>query len=323
MMAASVPRWSRLAATVCSAVVLVSCRHVGETSRLTLRFTTGPAGGGADPLGKRLGDAYAKLLPQTNIEVHTSEGAVANVQALQAGQAEVGFTFADVAYLAFEGQLDAARTPFQKLRGIAVMRLTPLHLIVSGHSPVGGVGDLRGRHVGLGPRGSGTALTANLVLREFGLSVADVRAEFLPFTEAGQRLSAGTLDAMFESTVYPAASVLNATRSGAHLVPVVGPPVQRLLADYPFFRPTLIPPDAYLGSSNPVHTIGVALLLVCRSDLDESLVYELTRGFFDALPWLWSSQDETGLIDLDQAPATPIPLHDGAARYYRERELLR
>ena len=75
---------------------------------------------------------------------------------------------------------------------------------------------------------------------------------------------------------------------------------------------------------------GVCLLdgcpqgaLVCRRDLDETLVYDLTRRFFEALPSLSSSQGALRFIDLDQAPATPIPLHDGAARFYRERELLR
>ena len=48
----------------------------------------------------------------------------------------------------------------------------------------------------------------------------------------------------------------------------------------------------------------------------------LTRRFFDALPSLSSSQDALRFIDLEQAPAMPIPLHEGAARYYRERELL-
>jgi TRAP-type uncharacterized transport system substrate-binding protein len=28
-------------------------------------------------------------------------------------------------------------------------------------------------------------------------------------------------------------------------------------------------------------------------------------------------------MDLEQAPATPVPLHEGAARYYREREFQR
>ena len=60
-----------------------------------------------------------------------------------------------------------------------------------------------------------------------------------------------------------------------------------------------------------------------RRDLDETLVYDLTRRFFEALPSLSSSQGALRFMDLDQAPATPIPLHDGAARFYRERELLR
>ena len=72
-----------------------------------------------------------------------------------------------------------------------------------------------------------------------------------------------------------------------------------------------------------MHTIGVDNLLLCRSDLQDELVYELTKRFFDALPRLASEQPSLRLMDFAQAPATPIPLHDGAARYYRERELFR
>jgi len=71
-----------------------------------------------------------------------------------------------------------------------------------------------------------------------------------------------------------------------------------------------------------IHTIGVDSLLICRKDLDESIVYDLTKHFFEALPALSSSLDALRFMDLDESPATPIPLHDGAARYYRERELL-
>jgi TRAP-type uncharacterized transport system substrate-binding protein len=70
-------------------------------------------------------------------------------------------------------------------------------------------------------------------------------------------------------------------------------------------------------------TIGVDSILVCRRELDEGLVYELTKFFFQALPTLSFSQDALRSMDLEQAPATPIPLHAGAARYYRERELMR
>ena len=47
------------------------------------------------------------------------------------------------------------------------------------------------------------------------------------------------------------------------------------------------------------------------------------RAFFEQLPALARDHGEAALIDPEQAPAAPIPLHAGAARYYREREVLR
>ncbi len=290
--------------------------------RATVRLTTGPPGGGFYPIGQRLGAAWSRLLPNTQIDVRASGGGVANVEEIQQGHADVGFTFADVAYIAYQGRLAGERRAFDRLRGIAVLQWTPVHLVVGPGSSIESVQALRGRRVGLGPPRSGTALTATLVLQAFGVDVNTVRTQLLPFEEAEHRLIAGELDAMFDNAVYPAESVLRATRAGARILPLTGGPVQQLSRNYPFLRMTLIPPDTYAGVSSAVHTVGVESLLVCRSDLDEALVYELTKGFFAALPSLSLSQDALRFIDPEQASATPIPLHDGAARYYRERELV-
>jgi TRAP-type uncharacterized transport system substrate-binding protein len=69
--------------------------------------------------------------------------------------------------------------------------------------------------------------------------------------------------------------------------------------------------------------VGVDTMLACREDLDEMLVYRLTKTLFEALPGLAARLDSLKSMDLDQVAATPIPLHSGAARYYRERELSR
>jgi TRAP transporter TAXI family solute receptor len=113
--------------------------------------------------------------------------------------------------------------------------------------------------------------------------------------------------------------VNGALQRGSHLVPLAGDPIEQLHRQYPFFRPMLIAGGAYRTQSLPVRTIGVHSLLLCRVDLDEGLVYRLTKALFQSLAeqsneLLWS-------VDLDRAAATPIPLHAGAARYYREREL--
>jgi TRAP transporter TAXI family solute receptor len=268
-----------------------------------------------------LGRAYRVAFPQLTLEVSESPGAVRNVEAIEHGEADIGFAFADVAYVAFVGGL--GDTSFARLRGMAVLQLNPLHLVVRAGSGIHDVSALRGRRVGVGPPGSGTALTAGLVLRAFGIDPQAVHAELLPFNDASAKLTNGELDAMFVNASHPAESVTMATRSGAQLLAIEGAAVDRLRHDYPFLRLTAIPARTYPAHPAPVHTIGVDNLLVCRNDLDEELVYELTKTFFAALPTLVREQASLRLMDFAQVPATPIPLHEGAARYYRERELFR
>jgi len=290
--------------------------------RPVIRLSSGPTGGGFYPLGESLAAAYSRLLPDVTVEHHPSTGAVTNAELIQAGEADLGFVFADVSYVAFVGGLKPDQA-FDRLRGVAVLELTPVHLVVRRDSGVSNVRDLRGRRVAVGPPGSGTALTADIVLRAYNIKLSDVHTESLQFDDAARRLVAGHLDAMFDDAIYPTEAVRMAAAAGAWLMPLAGSPIDTLRHEYPFFRAAVIPRNAYPGVTESIHTIGVDSLLVCRRDLDEELVYQLTRRFFDALPMLSSSRNALRLMDLDQAPATPIPLHDGAARYYRERELFR
>jgi TRAP transporter TAXI family solute receptor len=290
---------------------------------VTIRLTSGIPGATFHPLGERLALGYQRVLPATTVEILESPGSVRNVRALQAGAADLGFAFADVTYVAFVGRLAEDPRPYDQLRGVAVLQLTPLHLLARSGLAIRGIADLRGRRVATGPPGSGTAVTSEILMRGFGLGPEQVRAEALPFNDAARRLGDGTLDAAFVSAGYPSESVQIATGAGASLVPVEGDPVTRLRADYPFLRLTFVPGATYPGHPAPVSTVGVDSLLLCRADLSEDLVYRLTAAFFEVLPTLSTQLESLQLMDVGRASATPIPLHRGAARYYRERELMR
>jgi TRAP transporter TAXI family solute receptor len=289
----------------------------------TVRLTSGIPGATFHPLGERLAAGYERVLPPLEVEVLESPGSVRNVGALQNGTADLGFAFADVTYVAYVGRLAERPERFDRLRGVAVLQLTPLHLVARRGLEARSIRDLRGRRVGTGPPGSGTALTSDILLRGFGVPATAVAAEPLPFNDAARRLVAGSLDAAFVSAGYPSESVQIATRAGARLVPVEGEEVARLRRDYPFLRLTFVPGGTYPGHAAPVPTVGVDSLLLCRADLDEDLVYQLTKAFFEVLPTLSTDVESLQLMDVDRASATPIPLHRGAARYYRERELTR
>jgi uncharacterized protein len=211
--------------------------------------------------------------------------------------------------------------PFKDLRGIAVLDLAPMHLLVGPHSSIRGMSDLRGKNVDPGGPGSGAAQAFKVLSRAYGLAPADVRFTVAGYEQGVAQLLDGRLDAMFVLGDFPSEPVLRATTAGAHLLPIIGPEADQVRADYQFFVPALIPEHGYPGVDKTVRTVGIASVLLCRADLDERLVHDVTAMIFTPQKNAASLAQTRHWSDVRQAAATPIPLHPGAARYYREREV--
>jgi len=297
---------------------------VPDTPAPLVRLTSGHPGAFFNPLGSALVTAFSRDLPDIRFQMVESDGALENLEMLQHGTADLGMTFADIAYLASNGRLESQRgEAFTRLRGIAVLPLTAVQVVVRKDSGLQSIAQLAGRSVAMGPRGSGTAVTAQILLEAYHVPLSLLKTEYLPFLDAASRLSQGDLDAVFVSAGFPVESVGSATQAGARLINIDGPEVDRLRNNYPFLRRAVIPAGTYPSVRAPVYTVGIDATVVCSAELDEDLVYRMTTALFDALPTLTGQFDALRRMELSRAPATPIPLHGGAARYYRERELFR
>jgi len=262
-------------------------------------------------------ESTVPVLPDIRFQVATQGGSsITSLHDLRRGTIDFSMPMADVAYLAYSGHLEEMPGRFDQLRGMAVLTLNPLHLVAGGHTSVRTIRDLRGLKISLGPPGSAMAPIAEQLLRANGISLNDVDGERLPNPEFADKLARRQIDAAFVTFVPPNAGVTTAAKGGARLVEIAGPAVEELRTRYPYLKRTVIPRSTYPNQNEPVHTIGVDVLLVCRADLDERVVYRLLDAYFATRP-------ATRPPDLERAPATPIPLHPGAARYYRQRELSR
>jgi TRAP transporter TAXI family solute receptor len=132
----------------------------------------------------------------------------------------------------------------------------------------------------------------------------------------------GQLDAVVMVTSYPVPAITAVFDPAEHaLLSLDASAVHRIRSRFPFFKSVVIPASTYRGQVSDVQTIGVDNLLLCLDSLPDALVYDMTRLLFEELPRLAKEHVTARMIDTEQAPATPIPLHRGAARYYREREL--
>ena len=275
------------------------------------------------PLARELGIA----LPDVRVEIIPG-----NIEEIVEGRADVGLALADWTHLTHgTGAADARRD--DGVRGIAVLDAAPLHLLVARDSGITHIGQVRGRRVRVGvPRNpvapgdlpfAGSGVLAETVMAAFGVGPDEVQAESLSPAEALQRLTHGSLDAFFTTPFSPLSGVGDAMAAGARLLPIEGAIVTKLRQEYPFLRLTTIIPGTYPNQTHAVHTVGIDSLVVCRADLDGDLVYRLTKHLFVALRRLAVANPYLRRIDVSRVPATPIPLHPGAARYYRETELFR
>jgi len=313
----------RSAVVLCAVAVAAAAACTTQSpppTHAVVRFTIGSPGGGLYPLGQALVKDYRKSFPELEVEIREYPATVA---AVARGDADVTLGYADVVYTTFVGNALEGAPPSDRVRGMAMLQVAPIHLVVGAHTTARSVRDLAGLRVGVGQALSSTQLEAETLLEAYHVDRSRMRLEPLPYEVAAERLSQGTLDAFFIVASYPAESVRRAMAQGAVLVPLDGPVIESLRHESLFLQPTVIPASTYPGQREAVHSLGVHNLLVCARDLDEQLVYDLTRRFFDVLPSLVPQQDSLRLVDLQQVAATPIPLHPGAARYYRERELAR
>jgi uncharacterized protein len=320
-----VSRPALLLAASITLTLAIACSRVPEPAPAKeLTLLTGGTGGSFYPLGIALADIYSTRIDSVHVTAQSTVASVFNVQAVQQAKADVAFTQGDVAYFAYRRGTESDQRPHTKLRGVAVLWVNTVQLVVPRNSSVQDVDDLRGRRVGVGSSGSGTQIAARLVIEGHGVNYTEVQAEQLSFSEAVQRMEEKTLDAAFVVASYPVSAVSAMNMSfGVRLIPISRRIVDRIRTDYPFMKPMLIPGDTYAGQEGDLDTVGVDNILVCRDDLPEDLVYQLTRVLYDSLSQLANADAAARLIDPEQGSTTPIPLHPGAARFYREREILR
>ena len=287
----------------------------------SVTFSTGVPTGVYQRYGKLLKEALAEDLPEVSIELTDSEGSQQNLARVASGKADFTIATADAV-----AQYQRERKPgFERLRGCARLYDDYVQLVVRKGSSLRKVRDLRGLRVGVGQPGSGVRLIADRVLAAAGLApVRDVEAVSAGINTMPGRLETGDLDAFFWSGGLPTEAVQKLSdRFEVRLIPLDATLVDRLhdVGDSTrHYRSAVIPADAYAKAQDGqrVDTLAVANLLVTTAEADPDLVEGFTRTVIRSRDVIGSQVHPAQLVDLRTAVYTePLPLHEGARRYYR------
>lgn len=328
-------RW-RIGALACLLLVLILPGTVAQERDLSFfRIGTGSSSGTYFPIGGVVATAISNPpggpscerggscgVPGLIAVAQATEGSVANVKAINFGRMESGFSQADVAYWALNGdEIFKEYGPFKNLRSIANLFPESLHLVVRRESGIRKLSDLKGKRISVDREGSGTQADVKLVLQTLGMSLEDFEAQYYASGVAADHLRAGDLDGFFLVAGPPATAVSELAEDGLiTLVPIQGPEIDALIAERPFLRPSRIRSGTYLNVPS-VATLSVGAQWLVSAEVPEDVVYDITKALFNAKnrDLLMGGHPLGRHINTREAlDGLVVPLHPGARRYYSE-----
>ena len=295
-------------------------------------FGTATTGGTYHPVGVALSTLVKlKLLPSFNVDLTAvnTTGSQENIELMRQNEIQFAILSGLVSYEAEQGIGSFADDgPNEDLRAITTLWFSTDHLVVHNDSVQSGTVEdflaLRGEKVSLGREASGTLEGNRALLAPLGV---DIDAHFdlteLGYTESAEALVRGEIAGMSLSGGVPIKAVQNAFDAlGDDAVILEFNDEQLALIDQGrrLWGRVVIPAGTYSDQGRDIFSVGTPNLFAVRADVDEEVVYQITKTIFENLDYLYGLHGATRHISLDTAASNlPLPIHEGALRYFEEK----
>lgn len=320
---------------IASAIVVagVSAFAVGSAEAQEKKFIT-IGTGGVTGVYYPTGGAICRLVNKDRkthgirCSVESTGGSVYNINTIRAGELDMGVAQSDWQYHAYNGTSKfAEKGPFKELRAVFSVHPEPFTVVARADSGIKTFADLKGKRVNVGNPGSGQRGTMEVLMAALGWTMDDFAlASELKSAEQSKALCDNKIDAMVFTVGHPSGSIKEATTScDAVIVDVSGPEVDKLVADNPFYRTATIPGGMYRGTDSDVQTFGVGATFVSSTATDADTVYQVVKAVFENFDGFKKLHPAFANLTKEAMVKDGLsaPLHDGAARYYREVGLIK
>lgn len=250
-------------------------------------------------------------------------GSIANINAIKAGDMDMGVAQSDWQFHAYNGSSQFEGDKFDKERAVFSVHSEPFTVIARADAGITSFDGLKGKRVNVGNPGSGQLATMEVVLAAKGWTMGDftLASELKPAEQAAA-LGDNKVDAIIYTVGHPNGSIQEAVSTvEAHLVPVEGEAIDKLVNENPFYAYATIPGGMYAGTPDDVKTFGVKATFVTSADVADDVIYEVVKAVFDNFerfkklhPAFENLKEEEMIKD-----GLSAPLHPGAIKYYKER----
>ena len=293
-------------------------------------LATASTGGTYYPVGVALATlSKVKLAPKQHFSLAaiSSAGSGENVKLLNENEAQFAILQGLYGAWAWQGLGPYEKSGSQtQLRSVSMLWQNVEHFIVrSDLAETGTMSDLEnlnGKKFSIGKKNSGTENSGRQIMKGLSVNPEQFKLAFMGYGGSASALQNGTIDGMNTPAGVPVGAVTQAFAALGEEIQILSftdEQIKQANGDYNIWTKYEIPANTYPGVDKTITTIAQPNFLAVREDISEEDVYQLTKAIYENLPFLQGIHKATKAMALEKGIAgLPVPLHPGAARYYKE-----
>ena len=315
-------------AALASGIAFVCALAIPGAASAQQKFVT-IGTGGVTGVYYAVGGAICRLVNKDRAKhglrcsVESTGGSVYNVNTIKAGELDFGMAQSDVQYQSYKGTGPFKDQAYADLRALFSVHPEPFTVVARREANIKTFADFKGKRFNVGNPGSGTRSAMDELLAALNMKLSDFAlASELKADEHGPALCDNKIDGFFYGVGHPSANIQDPTTAcGAKLVSLTGPAVDALVNKSPYYAYATIPGGMYANNPEPTKTYGVLATLVTSAKVPADTVYIITKAVFDnfdefkKLHPAFANLDPKNMVQ----DGLSAPLHEGAARYFREK----
>ena len=292
-------------------------KPVGKT---LVSLGTATPGGGFPAYGQAFAETINELEPTIEVRPQNTKGSTENVPLLEAGKLDLGLVQGEVAMEAFGG----VGRPKAGLSILTAMYATPGMFVVRADSPWRSIGDLKGKRVVFGARGSGLVILARYVLDGLGLD-RDRDFEAVLLDRAGdgpEMVMSGKAAALWGGGAgWPGFMAVAKGPAGGRFIVPDAAGIASIQAKHPVLKALTLPAGVFPGQGEPIVSVGSWSFVLARPTLAEDVAYRLARALHKGKAAmarrLAQASETTAANTLAAAPSRAL-IHPGVLRHLAE-----
>ena len=268
----------------------------------------------------------SKVMPEVLLSTESISGSTQIISSVidryEQGKPAFGAPASDIATYIYNGEYEPLPGEHKELRAVTWFNYAAVHVVVPEKSSIQSLADLKGKKIGVAPKGSSPYNFMESLLRGgYDLSIEkDLKAIPLGNSEINEGLQNGSIDAGILTGFIPAPLVKEISQlDSVRIISFEKDILAEFIANNPYYSAMDVKAGTYRNQDEDITIGAFETLLLTHEDVDEELVYNLTKFILENESELKKIHEAFSISPDNVSRGVEIPFHSGAEKYFKEK----